>query len=230
MLDISIKALDKFIKTEKDIEQFLKTPMVITEKLDGVKITVIRTNNKFDPNNVSNNFIFSYKGNRILPEEVEGIDRHKIKTQSIGISQFSFVIDHFKKINSKLNNIPKNTEFFIEFLMNKPTITRNYKYKHSMTLIAYSPTKYTVRYSNVDSKPEGFYQKDIEKYAKQLQLNLPAKLIDGIVYPTRILARSIASKQMLNTFNSFKSNLEASEDNYVKYFQEFKNMLLSVES
>lgn len=229
MLDISILNIDKEITNEKKITDFIKKHIVLEEKLDGTKLTVIRTGNNFDPTNVMNNFIFSYKNNVLIPEEYEGLSREQIKKESIGSSQYAFVVDHFAKINKSLKSIPKNTEFFIEFLMNKPTLTRDYKQKHGLVLISYSPTSYKLMNGKVVSKPKGFFQDNLDKYAKLLKLDVPAKIFDGTPNSYENLIKGSKSKQFKDTVERNKGVLQSAE-NEVAFFQEFKNVVLQVES
>lgn len=229
MLDISILNIDKEISDEKKISSFINSHMIIEEKLDGTKLTVIRTENDFDPNNVMNNFIFSYKNNILVPEEYIGLDRNLIKKESIGSSQYAFVVDHFATINSSLKSIPKNTEFFIEFLMNKPTITRDYVHKHGLILISYSPTTYKLLQGKVISNPKGFFQENVEDYAKLLQLDVPAKLFEGIPNSFESLINGSISQIFRKTVELNKDLLTRAL-NDVTFFQEFKNVVLKVES
>ena len=48
MLDISIEALGKAIGSKKKAFDFIKKHIVVVEKMDGTKLTLIRNNTPFD--------------------------------------------------------------------------------------------------------------------------------------------------------------------------------------
>ena len=198
MLDISITNIDKVLKTEEQIENFLNSVSFLEEKTDGVKLTVIRKDADFDLTKGLDNFIFAYKNNLIITEEFIWLNRETIKKESIGISQFALVLDHFRKNMENLSEIPKNTEFLIEFLMNKPTITRDYYKKHAMVLIGYAPTSYRINNMRVYSKPEKFQTENNYLYAKQMQIDVPKILYNGV--PREMLT----SKSPVKALQEFK--------------------------
>ena len=131
MLDISILNIDK---AKKQIVGLLDIPVIVTEKTDGVKITIVRNNND-KSDNWKDNWIVSYKGNVIHPEDFSGVDPETEKqslSSSIGVTQFKKIFNILEQANLKksIKEIPKNTELFFEFLMRKPTLTRQYKKYH----------------------------------------------------------------------------------------------------
>jgi len=180
MLDISILNIDK---AKKKINGLLDIPVIVTEKTDGVKLTVIRTNNSLSTN-WKENWIVAYKGNIVYPEDLESISdetRKKIKKHSIGMSQFQFVFDVLKKAqaNPNLEQIPSNTELFFEFLMKKPTLTREYTNIHQLILLATSSTKYNEEFGRLTTKSEHFDVTKREEYASILNVKTPATLFKG---------------------------------------------------
>jgi nicotinamide mononucleotide adenylyltransferase len=180
MLDISILNIDK---AKKKILELLDVPVTVTEKTDGVKLTIVRTNTPLS-SNWKHNWIVSYKGNVIYPEDLESIDDEttkKIKQHSIGVSQFKFVFDVLKEAqkNPKLKEIPQNTELFFEFLMKKPTLTREYTNIHQLILLSSSPTKYKEEFGRLITKSEEFDISKRNKYAQILNVKTPAVLFNG---------------------------------------------------
>lgn len=180
MLDISIKNIDKVIVTDDHISTFLNAYCNVQEKLDGTKLTVIRKDTPFNPDAGLDNFVFAYKNNLLVPEEFANVDRETIKQESMGASQYALVFDHFERIMPELGKIPRNTEFLIEFLMNKPTITRDYERKHAMVLLGYSPTTYDVRNMRVDSKTIHLRTMRNKQYAEIMHLDLPKVVFSGV--------------------------------------------------
>ena len=111
MLDISILNIDK---AKNKLLALMDVPVTITEKTDGTKLTIVRTNNPFS-SEWKRNWIVSYKGSIIYPEDFEGVSQDlekDIKETSIGISQYKYVFDVLKAAqkNHKTKTIPKNTE------------------------------------------------------------------------------------------------------------------------
>jgi len=225
MLDISIDNIEKIINTSDKEIQFLQQSLVIEEKLDGTKLNVIRNNNDFDFDDFINNFIISYKKTILYPEEHDYLEHSKIKRESIGNAQYKLVMDHFKKINPHLNKLPKNTEFFIEFLMNKPTLTRDYKDKHHMVLLGYSDTTYTEKNGIVESEPLSFEIDRNQEFADLLDIDTPNIILSGKIFPYYRLEQSILDKKFYDivrqhTFTNDKH----------QFITEFKKCLLELES
>lgn len=179
MLDISIQNIDKI-----DFNLLFNDELIITEKLDGTKLTLVRTNNDYDPNNFSNNFIIAYKGTVLYQDEFIGLNLNSIKKNSIGIFQYALVFEHFKVHNKMLHYIPKNTEFFIEFIQQKPTITRDYKIKHKMCLIGYTNLdSYEIKNCKLITKSNSisYFTHNLikEVFATQLCIDLPKLIFSG---------------------------------------------------
>lgn len=151
-LDISIPNLETYVFGPKMHKTHLKKSsdvvfqsMVIQEKIDGTKLTLIRTDKTSE--NYWENWIVSYKGDVLNHWEFDDLtDREleEIKEYSFGISQYSFIFKHLKSINWNIQKIPTNTEFSIEFAQNKETLTRTYEITGELFLRTYSPTKYYV--------------------------------------------------------------------------------------
>ena len=183
MLDISIKDLFKMVKTDASAKHFLEEDVTITEKVDGVKLTMIRNSKPFNADDYSKNWIVAYKNMVQYPEDFHGIDDEKsdVRKNSIGSSQFKLVHEHLAKYQEHLGDIPTNTEFFVEFVMKKPTLTRKYDTHHSMFLIGYSKTKYheDEKSGRVTTTPEGFFTSKRNTYAKELKLSIPHVMYRG---------------------------------------------------
>jgi hypothetical protein len=173
MLDISVKALNKAVTSNKKAVAFLEKSFSIFEKLDGTKLTLLRNDQPFNPEDYTQNWIITYKGKIIYHTEFNGLEsrNHEIKLESIGTSQYKFVHEHLKQIHYTTECIPNNTEFFIEFVQNKSTITRDYDIKHDLYLIGFGTSQYIVNdgqlYSSsaFENAPEL-----LEKYRLILQL------------------------------------------------------------
>lgn len=174
-LDISIKSADKYLTTDKKIEEFLNSSIVIEQKVDGIKLTVLKV---ADEGNLDD-YIFSYKGNILYSTEFGYLSDEDVKKESIGVSQFKFIFDHFKKL--KKNDIPVGTELFIEFLMSKPTLSSNYTDKHRMVLIGYSESEYSIIFGKLSTNNSGMSTELRKEYAKSLSIDIPNLVFNGVL-------------------------------------------------
>jgi nicotinamide mononucleotide adenylyltransferase len=172
MLDVSIKSIEKVFNDSNKIQKLLDTKVEVTEKYDGTKLTLVR-NDKPWSSNYADNWIVAFKGNILYPEEYVAAPTAKIKKSSIGMSQYKLVFEHLKKNHSNTKDIPTNTEFFIEYIMDKPTLTRDYQVKHGMILLAYSPTKYTEKNGRLKTVSPKFITNNLPKISKSLKIPTP---------------------------------------------------------
>jgi len=173
MLDISIKSIEKVINKEEKLNKLINSEVEIEAKYDGIKVTVIKIANNGD----ISDWIFSYKGNILTKNEFNYNNKNEIIKYSIGSSQFRLFIDYFRNIKS--NNIPINTEFLIEFLMNKPTLCSDYLISHKLILIAYSKSEIKVKNGILISNPNKFQIEKRDEYAKLLNIKTPKVLFKG---------------------------------------------------
>jgi hypothetical protein len=213
MLDISIKQLTKTINTPAKADLFIRQHLTITEKFDGTKLNIIRNSQDFDPNDYTKNWIVSYKGIALFPEEVSGIsdkDREGIKKQSITSGQYVFVHDHLRSVHNKTRAIPKNTEFFVEFIQNKKTLTRDYTNKHGLFLIGFGQTKVDISGGSVVSFPESMRTDDasIKKYANLLSLSVLPVLFSGKLQSIESSMAGIQSPQLKAIFEQTIDELD----------------------
>lgn len=182
MLDISIKALSKVVTNPKKAADFIRKHILAVEKVDGTKLTLIRNDQKFDPRDYTKNWIVAYKGNILYPTEFQGLEKRDkdIKTSALGTSQYKFVHDHLRKIHPGTGEIPQNIEFFVEFVQNKPTITRDYAKKHGMYLVGFGPTKYAVSRGQLFSSSNFMDSSEaLDRYRSILQLGAFPVVFDG---------------------------------------------------
>jgi hypothetical protein len=225
MLDISIKNIDKL--PEKKLNEIINSEVEITEKFDGTKLTLVR-NDKDWSENFLDNWIVAYKNQILHYEEFDGLDSDKIKKHSVGISQYKIVFDHLKKVHNKTKSIPKNTEFFIEFIQNKLTTTRDYKNKHGLYLIAYSPlSSYAEIGGMLKTNPTCFCQDEkLKEYAKMLELNLPPVIFKGYLNSLENIEKGIVDKNLLIVFERLKSKFDGDIVKFIKkLFLEFESTI-----
>jgi nicotinamide mononucleotide adenylyltransferase len=162
----------------------------VEEKVDGTKLTLVRNGKEFDKAHFSKNFIVAYKGTVIYEEDMVAIIEKNARRHSIGNAQYSLIYEHLKKSHSKLQAIPKNTEFFIEFLMEKPTLTRDYKVKHKAVLIGYAKTTFTEEGGRLVTSPKEMQREKVEEYAKLFKIDSPRVLLKGKMFPYKELCTS----------------------------------------
>lgn len=222
-LDISILNIKKYLTSDKKKEWFLESPCQIFAKTDGVKLTIIKIANTGD---YTKDYIFSYKGNILYTEEFDYMSTVKASKESVGAAQFKLVFNHFKKLGT--NNIPIGTELFVEYLMKKSTLSSNYERPHGMVLIAYSKSTYKVNHGKLKTNPSGFNTSKRVEYAKELKLNSPLYIFDGILGSESQFKKGIRSKELQNIFNTQKNSIDwSNNDNVITNISE---MLLQIPS
>ena len=221
MLDISIQNAKKFLINDEKKKEFLNSEVTVEHKTDGVKVTIIKKDNT---GIAEQDYIVAYKGDIIYPNEFEYLPKTKIRTKSIGNSQFTFVWDHLKKLRK--NNIPVNTELFVEFLMRKPTLSSNYKKKHGMVLIGYSKSSWKVKNGKLTTKPEGFFTEKRDEYAKEMRLDVPAVLFKGVLGNRKDFVVGIKDDELKKLYRGVDINWDSIDDIINKISQ----MFLDVES
>jgi len=200
-LDISIQAAGKYLSSLKRIKEFLSSEVLIEQKTDGVKLSVMKVANNGD----LKDYIFAYKNNILYSEEFNYQPDHRVKTESIGASQFKAVFQHFLKLGK--NAIPVGTELFIEYLMRKPTLSSNYSKVHKMVLIGHSKSTYTAKFGKLKTSPSGFNTAKRDFYADELKIDTPNKLFFGVLGTEQQFTRGILSKELSKEFNAVKNSI-----------------------
>lgn len=218
MLDISILNVTKYLTSDKRKIDFLYNPVSIEEKFDGVKVSLFHVNNTGD---YTKDFILAYKTNIIYPNEFDYVVKSKVRRESINNSQFLYLFDILKDFKGQL---PLNYEFFIEFLMNKPTLSHQYK-RLGAVLIAYSKTSYEIKFDRIFSKPQGFNTENRESYAKLLGLDSPKTLFKGILAN---FESGIKNQALKAEYLKYKNTLNI--NNVDDYIAKISNMLLALDS
>jgi len=192
-LNISIKNVDKVVKDEKTASELINQEVIVYGKYDGTKLSLLRTGEDWDSKQWWKMFVVSYKGNIIYGTEYSELHPDADLDSTVGVSQYKSVIDHVSKNFNDWKSIPKNTEFFVEFLMNKPTLTRKYTKLRQLILIGYSKvSSISVTNGRIHIKSNGLNMDDREKYAKILGLNLPELIFKGkmINFPKGLNSRA----------------------------------------
>lgn len=221
MLDISIENADKV----KNKQAFLEDEYRVEEKFDGTKLTLWRNDLDWDKD-YEKNWVIAFKNQILYGVEFESTDREKTKKYSVGISQYSFVHDHMKKIHKKTKSFPKNTEVFIEFIQNKLTTTRDYENKHGLYIIAYSPSVGEISGGMLKTKPTGFFQDKLDEYSKILELNVPPVVFEGKLDSVSAITVGIKNDKLNKVWDEFKSEYESKPYEVVKKtFLEFESVL-----
>ena len=220
MLDISIKPAHKVLINEKNIKEFLNSNVIVEEKTDGIKITLIKIANTGS----LDDWIISYKGEILYDNEFNYLSDDEIKTHSIANAQFKFVIDHFKKIGK--TKIPVNTELFIEYIMRKPTLSSSYTRNHGMVLVGYSKSTYKVKHGKLFTKPNGFETIKRLEIANSLDLDVPAVLFNGKVDTKSNFEKGILNKELGDIFKSKELDWELPE----LLVQQIGDILIKVDS
>ncbi len=221
-LDISILAANKFLNSSKKLEWFFNTPVEIEAKTDGVKVTAIKIADSGD----LSDWIIAYKGHILYSEEFNYNSDDNIKKSSIGSSQFKIVLDHFKSLGK--TSVPVGTELQLEYLMRKPTLSSNYERPHGIVLIGYSKSTYSAEFGILKTKNSGMKTEKRDFYAKELKLNVPLKIFDGVLSPKEELERGILAKDLKIAFNKFKEFFDFSD--YTDTYNRLSSLLLGIPS
>ena len=221
-LDISILAANKFLNSSKKLEWFFNTPVEIEAKTDGVKVTAL----KIADNGDLSDWIIAYKGHILYSEEFNYNSDDNIKKSSIGSSQFKIVLDHFKSLGK--TSIPVGTELQLEYLMRKPTLSSNYERPHGIVLIGYSKSTYTAEFGILKTKNSGMNTEKRDFYAKELKLNVPLKIFDGVMSSKEEFERGILAKDLKIAFNKFKEFFDFSD--YTDTYNRLSSLLLGIPS
>ena len=221
-LDISILAANKFLNSSKKLEWFFNTPVEIEAKTDGVKVTAIKITDSGD----LSDWIIAYKGHILYSEEFNYNSDDNIKKSSIGSSQFKIVLDHFKSLGK--TSVPVGTELQLEYLMRKPTLSSNYERPHGIVLIGYSKSTYTAEFGILKTKNSGMKTEKRDFYAKELKLNVPLKIFDGVLSSKEEFERGILAKDLKIAFNKFKEFFDFSD--YTDTYNRLSSLLLGIPS
>ena len=221
-LDISILAANKFLNSSKKLEWFFNTPVEIEAKTDGVKVTALKIADDGD----LTDWIIAYKGHILYSEEFNYNSDDNIKKSSIGSSQFKIVLDHFKSLGK--TSIPVGTELQLEYLMRKPTLSSNYERPHGIVLIGYSKSTYTAEFGILKTKNSGMNTAKRDIFAKELKLNVPLKIFDGVMSSKEEFERGILAKDLKIAFSKFKEFFDFSD--YTDTYNRLSSLLLGIPS
>nr|DAS65393.1 MAG TPA: hypothetical protein [Bacteriophage sp.] len=219
-VEVKIESADKYLNSIKRIHEFLTDECIIEQKSDGVMLSLLLKDKTGD---YTKDWVVSYKNQIQYPNEFDFAGLNNIKSNSISNSQFRFIFEHLKQID--YSSLPVNTEFFVEFLMNKPELYSDYKIRHKMVLIGYSSTVFEEQYGILKSCISSFKTLKRDNYAEILKVRTPRPLFSGklIEFENGILDDELKSK-----FMQIKNLLNP--ENYQDYLDRIKNLLLSVES
>lgn len=225
MLDISIQNVDKVVTNDAKIKTFLSDEYKVEEKFDGTKLTLWRNGEDWD-SDYEKNWVVAFKNQILYGGEFEAVDRDKVKKHSVGISQYAFIHDHMKKIHKETKSFPKNTEIFIEFIQNKLTTTRDYENKHGLYIIAHSPASGEIEGGMLKTKAQGFFQDKVEKFSKDLNLNLPPVVFEGKLDSVGNITKGIMNDKLKKAWNKYKDGYDENPYQAVKQtFLEFESVL-----
>jgi hypothetical protein len=206
--DVSARARTNDIRKA---QSFLSDPNIrIVEKIDGTKLTLIRRNNEFDPENYRKNWYIAYKGELIMPGEVAnlGSREEEVRSGSSGFAQYSLIHSHMARVHQNTSKIPQGTEFFIEFVQRKPTISRDYPKKHGLFLTMFGPSRYKVTGTNLVSDMDPVDDDStLETYADLLDLQTYPVLFEGSLLSLDGLKSGIKSSSIGKRFSEMHDEL-----------------------
>jgi hypothetical protein len=230
-MDISIQNIKSYVfdlKTEslriKRANEILAQEMTITEKVDGTKLTLVRTS-KTDPD-YTKNWIVAYKGQVLGAKEFAHIsdkEKQNITKTSIGRAQYSLIFDHLAKINSKAGSIPSNTEFSVEFAQNKDTLTRTYEKLGGMFLRSYGKVDYRIVAGKLYTEVVG------EEVTDYTSVKKMADMLEVATFP--IMFQGKVTPENINKYPSIASKMTGVDwENPLDVLKKFEDALLSIQS
>jgi len=228
VMDISIKAWDKVLKKEEDFKKFLETPLIVTEKTDGVKAQLYLRPDASPDKSVDKNWIVSYKGNVIYSTEFNHNSPEESK-QSVGSSQFRFIFDILKEVN--VDDIPKGYQYFCEYLIDKPTLMSQYTKKYVLILLSYGPSKCEVKNGilKCDNITFSFDYEERKQLAEKMGIEYPPEIANGLIYPTENLFAN-CNQKVNHALTPHIQDLKGVENDYELYFKTLGNLLIDIES
>ena len=108
--------------------------------------------------------------------------------------------------------IATGTEFFIEFIQNKPTITRDYAKLHGLYLVGYGPTKFLVSRGQLHSTAS-FKNDPVElhKYASILKLGMFPKLFEGNLSSYEAIMQGVVDEGLRRLVSTEMSGIDFSD-------------------
>lgn len=200
----------------KKAQEFLSDPRIkIAEKIDGTKLTLLRRNNPFDPSDYTKNWYIAYKGNIIYPGEARGLAAREedVRAASSGTAQYSLVHSHLARVHPRTQAIPPGTEFFLEFVQRKPTISREYPQKHGIFLTFYGTSRYKATGTHLVTNitPEDG-QPRLEEYARILDVNMYPTLFEGSLATLESFRDGIRSRTIQGRYAKTFDRLRAAYD------------------
>jgi len=185
-------------------QAFIDDPSIkIVEKIDGTKLTLIRRNNEFDPADYAKNWYIAYKGNIIYSGEIKDLKKREeeVRSTSSGTAQYSLIHSHMARIHKDTGSIPQGTEFFLEFVQRKPTITRDYPQKHGIFLTLFGPSRYKVTRAQLVSNISPVDDDDkLKEYASILDFRTYPVLFEGSVANLMKFGEGIRSVEIQKRF------------------------------
>lgn len=221
MLDISIQSAISYLTSQKRIQEFLENQVEVQHKVDGVKLTVVKVKDKGN----LDDWIIAYKGN-VLYKEFDYQPNSRVKSDSIGASQFKIVLDHFSSLGK--TSIPVGTELFIEYLMRKPTLSAEYTKYHKMILIGSSESTWSVSFGKLKTANSGLDINTRGEFAKELKMDIPLVLFKGILASEREFEKGITYPELGKLFQERKSSMNWNNPELL--IDDIKELFLDVES
>jgi hypothetical protein len=195
--DVSPRARSNDIKKA---QAFLDDPSIkIVEKIDGTKLTLLRRNNAFDPNDYTKNWYVSYRGNVIYPGETRRLAgrEEEVRAASSGVAQYYLIHSHLARVHANTSTIPPGTEFFLEFVQRKPTISREYPQKHGIFLTLFGPSRYKVTGAHLVTNMTPVNDESrLEEYARLLGVRTYPVLFEGSLATMQGLKSGIRSRSI----------------------------------
>jgi hypothetical protein len=221
MLDISIAHFDEKISKMKPAAalDFCQQDLKIVEKLDGTKLTLIRTDEDLSEVDPLQGWIVSYKEDVIYPEEFSGLrSASDVRSKAVGRLWYNEVINHLKRAMSDSANRSfwqgedvRDLEIFIEFIQRKGTLARQYEKVGGLYLTAIGKSQYSKAGGRVTSVVGAQIEDPVlfENVLTHLDLNSYPVLFEGNLSTLENVDGGIKSPEIRRMFEERKDSLKS---------------------
>lgn len=190
-LGLSLQSANKYLSTKSRKEDFLDASIIVEQKSDGLKLTLIKQANT---GQAEDDYILAYESRIIYPDEFSYDTKSNIRKNSAGLSQLALVWEHLKKLHK--NDIPIGTELFLEFDANKASS----KGSHNITLIGHTDSTWSTKQGVLVTTPQEFNISNRSVFAESLNAKTPLILFEGNMSSQSNFSNNINNKSLKDAY------------------------------
>lgn len=218
-INLSIPNIDKVQKTH----DLLNAQVTVVPKFDGVKLTLWR-NDKPYSSDYRDNWVVAYKNQILHPEEFVGLTEEFIRNESIGVSQYAVVHNFLRDNHGAYKDIPTEHEFFVEFIIRKPTITRDYDRFHELVLLRAAHSTAIIEGGMIYTNPSN----DWVDLSEAMRMVTPQVVFKGSMGSIESFEHGIKSAELMDEFKRRRAAFDYTNPERTMTF--IKELFLSLPS